>query len=82
MNRKDKAYRLARLIQQASRTIDSKNKAITKASFRYEPYPAITHKRKNQIIDLRSKAIMKLMKELLGEEYNPNKIYSQIWISI
>jgi len=81
MHGKNRAYRLARLIQQASRTIDSKNKIITKAAFRYEPYPAKTYYRKNKIIDLRSEWVADLMKELLGEDYNPGTL-SQMWVKL
>ena len=81
MNRKDKAYRLARLIQQASRTIDSKKKMISKSAFRYEPYPAKTHYRKNKITDLRAELIAELMKELLQEDYNPASI-DHIWVRL
>jgi len=81
MNRKDKAYRLARLIQQASRTIDSKDKMISKSAFRYESFPIKTYYRKNKITDLRAELIAELMKELLREDYNPGSI-AQMWVKL
>lgn len=82
MKRKDRAYRLARLIQQASRTIESKKKIISKSAFRYQPFPAKTNKRKNQLVDLRSVLISELMKELLGKEYRPGKALEQMWVKL
>jgi hypothetical protein len=78
----NKAYRLARLIQQASRTIDFKKRMILKSAFRYESYPVETHKRKNKITELRSILITLLMQELLGNEYNPGTEQANIWVSL
>ena len=77
-----KARKLASLIQQTCRTIDSKDKRMETHRWKYQTVPASLIIRRNKLVDFRSNLVERLMRTLLANDFYPGEKLFNMWVKL